>query len=721
MNNTAAQTPAARTQRFSSKSLSMGSLGTDQARYVIPVYQRPYAWTSVQVSQLMQDLLDFYRSPDIQSTYSLGTIVCDEETPGVFSILDGQQRLTTIDLLLEEISRRLDRPANEKHKRIISAYRYLSGMEANCESPLPACTEQRNRIAGALTEFIERQGLREDLAAQTFLRAFEACIHDRVSIRRVVIPLSDKVENEAPAMFEIINMRGQQLSALDILKSRLLSRFIEKDRFGRALFTHLWRSTDERLVFPAAAAAGYDLKGWHSGQVSASGSKDETDDTPISDALTIDEIIASADEAPLELDDKKGRTDKPPKRETDQPPAADEENREQFVPPIDMMNMLVIANELFKYDKARTAGAENGPLPAYEALATTNFDRRFDHIVQAEAPGTADVWRLMGALSIVLQTVGAWGRYRQAQNEAFEGAPDAFNQLIQTFMASGGFSASGQYWLLVLSATALEMSLGTDGKLPDSPEAFLAMKKPAFAKIRKIAQLRLLAWAYRAAEASQARGAEGVFKLTAETPSENRAQAELLTAQAAVEAASPGWHYHDGTLSQFDLFLTDYVLWVDGHTGGNRSFAALKRAMDAFADQAQSPEETELAGAFRAFNWRAFKEKARTLRIVARSDIEHWLARNRADLGKDADAAREELLRRHGFGNLALINESDNSSLGNGSPAGKAELVLKRMSNPTPKLLWLAVLSQQFPNLDGQHVEGLTELWASYIGEFSFG
>ena len=383
--------------------------------------------------------------------------------------------------------------------------------------------------------------------------------------------------------------------------------------------------------------------------------------------------------------------------------------------------MLVIAKELFKYDKARTADAENGPLPAYEALATTNFDRRFDHIVQAEAPGAADVWRLMGALSLVLQTVGVWGRYRQRENEAFEGAPDAFNQLIQTFMAASGFSASGQYWLLVLSATALEMSLGTDGKLPDSPEAFLAMKKPAFAKIRKIAQLRLLAWAYRAAEAGQARGAEGVFKLTAETPSENTAQTQLLAAQAAVEAAAPGWHYHDGTLSQFDLFLTDYVLWVDGHTGGNRPFAALKRAMDAFAEKAQSPEETELAGAFRAFNWRAFEEKARTLRIVARSDIEHWLARNRADLGKDADAAREELLRRHGFGNLALINESDNSSLGNGSPAGKAELVLKRMSNPTPKLLWLAVLSQQFPNLDGQHVEGLTELWASYIGEFSFG
>ena len=158
-------------------------------------------------------------------------------------------------------------------------------------------------------------------------------------------------------------MRGQQLSVLDILKSRLLSRFSEKDRFGRALFTHLWRNTDERLFFPAKAAEGYDLKGWCSSQVSPSGSKDETDDTPISTALTIDEIIAGADKAPLESGDQKGRTDKPPKRVTDQPPAADEESREQFVPPIDMMNMLVIANELFKYDKARTAAAGDGPLP----------------------------------------------------------------------------------------------------------------------------------------------------------------------------------------------------------------------------------------------------------------------------------------------------------------------------------------------------------------------
>lgn len=51
-----------------------------------------------------------------------------------------------------------------------------------------------------------------------------------------------------------------------------------------------------------------------------------------------------------------------------------------------MMNMLVIANELFKYDKARTADAENGPLPAYEALATTNFDRRFDHMCRPRRP-----------------------------------------------------------------------------------------------------------------------------------------------------------------------------------------------------------------------------------------------------------------------------------------------------------------------------------------------
>ena len=702
----------ARAQKFSCRNLNIGSLRNEKERYVIPSYQRAYSWTSTQVSQLMQDLLDFHRNATTLTSYSLGTIVCDKEEPGVFSILDGQQRLTTIDLLLGEIRNRLGRKDTEQHKRIISAYRYLSNMETSNDSPLPACEEQRNCIVAELTKFIEKWNYRSDENTLAFLTEFEACIQNQVCIRRVVIPLSDKVENEAPTMFEIINMRGQKLSALDILKSRLLSRFNENDRNGRALFAYLWRNTEEMLPSPEKSAKGYDLEAWKKSSISGN----RNNDMPDLIELTIDEII---DEFVDTTTPGKSESNTKSQNSTAQDNIDDNVN-EQFVPPIDMMNMLVIANELIKYEEIRTTASSDKPSAEYEALTTTDFGKRFDHIIQAEVAGTSDVWRLMGALSIVLQTVGIWGRYRNACTDEFLGEPDAFNQLIQTFMASNSFSASGQYWLLVLTATALESCLGSDGTLPTDFSTYLTMKKPSFSKIRRQAELRLLTWAYRVASVGQSHTTEAVFRLIDETPTQISAQDKMRDAQNAVETEAPQWRYDDGSISQFDLFLTDYSLWVDGHSCRNYKFSWLKQAMCNFIDEAQSREQTEIAHALRNFNWAMFEEKSQTLRIVGRSDFEHWLSRSRSNLGRDEKAAAEELLLRHGYGNLALINQSDNSILGNGAPSGKAELVLSNMKNPTPKLLWLAVLSQSFTNLSGRHVADLSKLWATYIGRFPF-
>ncbi|HJD07750.1 MAG TPA: DUF262 domain-containing HNH endonuclease family protein [Candidatus Sutterella merdavium] len=704
MNNTAHQS-VVRSQKFDSQNLTIGSLQSAPVRFVIPPYQRPYAWSSEQVSQLMEDLLDFFLQPGNRSCYSLGTIVCDEETPGFFSILDGQQRLTTIDLLLEDIGHRLDRPTEEKPRRIISAYRYLAGMETGETSPLPACAAQRDCISRALNECIDRQQWREEENSKNFLVAFESCIRERVQVRRVVIPLSSEVKNEAPAMFEIINMRGQKLSALDILKSRLLSRFGGKDRSGRALFAYLWRTTEETLPYPESAAGGCELNGWKAEQAGASGVEDE--DGLWSAGTTIDEIISSCAQPTTESNAQDSTQN-------------EDDEREAFVAPIDMMNMLVIANELFKNEKTKSKATDDSSDSSFQALAIKDFGKRFDPIVRAKETGPADVWRLMGALSIVLQTVGSWGRYRKRGSDEYVSEPDAFNQLIQSFMAANGFSLAGQYWLLVLSATALENCLGLDGRLPENPEAYLGMKKPAFAKIRRLAELRLLTWAYRVAELGQKDATAAVFALIRETPSEEAARLKLTEAQNAVRNGALAWSYSNGGVSQFDLFLTDYVLWADCHASPAGRFATLKRAMADYAANAKTLEEKEIVAAIGNFDWTVFEAKAPTLRIVGRSDIEHWLARNRANLGNDAEGTEKELHYRNGFGNLALINENDNSSLGNGAPAGKAEIVLQRMSNPTPKLLWLAILSQKFPGLTGRHVQGLTRLWSDYIGTYPF-
>ncbi len=79
--------------------------------YIIPQYQRPYSWDCIgksdknnQVNMLWQDLIDFYESTN-PNIYFMGSIVLIENEQKIreYEVVDGQQRLTTISLLLAAI------------------------------------------------------------------------------------------------------------------------------------------------------------------------------------------------------------------------------------------------------------------------------------------------------------------------------------------------------------------------------------------------------------------------------------------------------------------------------------------------------------------------------------------------------------------------------------------------------------------------------------------
>lgn len=72
--------------------------------YAIPSYQRPYAWTVDQVSELFDDLYDFFEM-EPEDTYFLGSIVLiKEENKPYAEVIDGQQRLTTLTILLSALT-----------------------------------------------------------------------------------------------------------------------------------------------------------------------------------------------------------------------------------------------------------------------------------------------------------------------------------------------------------------------------------------------------------------------------------------------------------------------------------------------------------------------------------------------------------------------------------------------------------------------------------------
>ena len=73
---------------------------SDDYFFEIPLYQRPYAWTTEHVEELLDDLLDAMRR-DSDAPYFLGSIVLIKSDENAKSeVVDGQQRLTTLTMLL---------------------------------------------------------------------------------------------------------------------------------------------------------------------------------------------------------------------------------------------------------------------------------------------------------------------------------------------------------------------------------------------------------------------------------------------------------------------------------------------------------------------------------------------------------------------------------------------------------------------------------------------
>lgn len=70
----------------------------------IPDYQRPYKWQTKQVQQLLEDLLFHYKN---KQDYRIGTVIVHHQGSS-FDIVDGQQRITSLLLILKQLDKSID-------------------------------------------------------------------------------------------------------------------------------------------------------------------------------------------------------------------------------------------------------------------------------------------------------------------------------------------------------------------------------------------------------------------------------------------------------------------------------------------------------------------------------------------------------------------------------------------------------------------------------------
>ena len=66
-------------------------------KYIIPLYQRNFAWGEEQISRLLQDIYESMRSGD--KHFYIGSLVVLQRGNGEFEVIDGQQRLTMLSII----------------------------------------------------------------------------------------------------------------------------------------------------------------------------------------------------------------------------------------------------------------------------------------------------------------------------------------------------------------------------------------------------------------------------------------------------------------------------------------------------------------------------------------------------------------------------------------------------------------------------------------------
>lgn len=231
--------------------LSVRALFDSKNQYVIPIYQRNYAWGATEIEQLIQDISDAAglitqsgeSAASTQVKYYLGSLVVyqrthhSNQTSVVYETIDGQQRHTTLSILLAYL----------KHRKVMDTDK-LDGLDINLTF------DSRPKSSRALEDIysgknngeseeptiheafkiIQRYFKTKGLETEAKTKQFFEYLLENVTILRVVVPPQTDLNH----YFEIMNNRGEQLEKHEVLKAKFMATLGNDEE--RSCFSTIW-------------------------------------------------------------------------------------------------------------------------------------------------------------------------------------------------------------------------------------------------------------------------------------------------------------------------------------------------------------------------------------------------------------------------------------------------------------------------------------------------
>jgi len=254
--------------KITGKEYQLKKVFSKEFNYYIPPYQRPYAWTEVHTETLMDNLLDFFAEQP-NDNYFLGSVVLikkDEEANS--QVIDGQQRLTTLTILIscitsfltgeEKVScdNYIKEPGNrienlkpqprlhlrEKDRDFFNKYIQevkLDALLAEVSESLPNESQQHIKANCALILNKLKEKFSGANGSVDKEKILEFCSFLMNNCYLVVVYTSDA--ESAFRVFSVMNSTGLSLLPIDIIKSEIIGAIPENER---ELYTDRWEDLE---------------------------------------------------------------------------------------------------------------------------------------------------------------------------------------------------------------------------------------------------------------------------------------------------------------------------------------------------------------------------------------------------------------------------------------------------------------------------------------------
>lgn len=195
--------------------------------YKIPIYQRNYAWEREEIRALINDVYDSMT----KSVYYIGTLVTYKRDENIYEVIDGQQRLTTIYIILKALG--IETIGNH----LTYSARKIS---ATTIENMPKFSEEKDQ--GIVDGFNYAKEALKDIVGEkkADMETFQDFFLNKVHIIHYRVPKDVDLNH----YFEVMNSRGEQLEKHEIIKAKL-SNQLTGDDDAMQKFSRIWEACSD--------------------------------------------------------------------------------------------------------------------------------------------------------------------------------------------------------------------------------------------------------------------------------------------------------------------------------------------------------------------------------------------------------------------------------------------------------------------------------------------